>query len=171
MWKHEDVDPFSDDPQPEIAVVRAGEDLDWEIVESFLRDSLPQEIDTAGKFDVHQFPNGAANLTYLVSFGSTELVLRRPPFGNLAPGAHDMGREYKVLSKLWKIFPMAPRAYLFCDDVTIAGAAMFVMERRVGEVIRGIVPRSMRHHDRLGDRIGRASVSYTHLTLPTKRIV
>ena len=113
MWKPEDVDPFSDEPQPEIAVVRAGEDLDWEIVESFLRDSLPQEIDTAGKFDVHQFPNGAANLTYLVSFGSTELVLRRPPFGNLAPGAHDMGREYKVLSKLWKIFPMAPRAYLF----------------------------------------------------------
>lgn len=159
MWKPEDVDPFSDEPQPEIAVVRAGEDLDWEVVESFLRDSLPQEIDTAGKFEVHQFPNGAANLTYLVSFGATELVLRRPPFGNLAPGAHDMGREYRVLSKLWKIFPMAPRAYLFCDDVNIAGAAMFVMERRVGEVIRGIVPRSMRHHDRLGDRIGRALAS------------
>ena len=48
MWKPEDVDPFSDEPQPEIAVVRAGEDLDWEVVESFLRDSLPQEIDTAG---------------------------------------------------------------------------------------------------------------------------
>ena len=61
MWKPEDVDPFSDEPQPEIAVVRAGEDLDWEIVESFLRDSLPQEIDTAGKFEVHQFPNGGAN--------------------------------------------------------------------------------------------------------------
>ena len=170
MWKPEDVDPFSDEPQPEIAVVRAGEDLDWEVVESFLRDSLPQEIDTAGKFDVHQFPNGAANLTYLVSFGSTELVLRRPPFGNLAPGAHDMGREYKVLSKLWKIFPMAPRAYLFCDDVTIAGAAMFVMERRVGEVIRGIVPRSMRHHDRLGDRIGRAlaaAIAEFHSLNPT----
>ena len=54
---------------------------------------------------------------------------------------------------------MAPRAYLFCDDVNIAGAAMFVMERRVGEVIRGIVPPSMRHHDRLGDRIGRALAS------------
>ena len=35
MWKPEDVDPFSDEPQPEIAVVRAGEDLDWEVVESF----------------------------------------------------------------------------------------------------------------------------------------
>ena len=41
-------------------------------------------------------------------------------------------------------------------EALFAGAAMFVMERRVGEVIRGIVPRSMRHHDRLGDRIGRA---------------
>ena len=70
--KPEDVDPFSDEPQPEIAVVRTGEDLDWEVVESFLRDSLPQEIDTAGKFEVHQFPNGAANLTYLVSFGATD---------------------------------------------------------------------------------------------------
>ena len=45
-----------------------------------------------------QFPNGAANLTYLLRFDGTELVLRRPPFGVVAPGAHDMKREYRVLS-------------------------------------------------------------------------
>ena len=159
MWKQEDVDPFKDEPQPEVAAIRNGEDLDWETVESFIRQSLPNEIDTSGEFQVHQFPNGAANLTYLVSFGKTELVLRRPPFGNLAPGAHDMAREFKVLSELWKIFSKAPRAYIFSDDIEVAGAEMFVMERREGEVIRGVVPPSMRHHEKLGHRIGHALAS------------
>jgi aminoglycoside phosphotransferase (APT) family kinase protein len=93
-----------------------------------------------------------------VSFGDTELVLRRPPFGTLAPGAHDMKREYRVLSRLWRHFDRAPRAYLFCDDHDVAGADFFVMERRRGEVVRGVVPESMRHHDRVGHRMGLALI-------------
>ena len=45
-----------------------------------------------------------------------EYVLRRPPLGPVAPGSHDMSREHRVLSVLWKAFPLAPRAFLFCDD-------------------------------------------------------
>ncbi|MDG2113371.1 MAG: phosphotransferase family protein, partial [Actinomycetota bacterium] len=116
------------------------------------------ELDLDGDFEVMQFPNGAANLTYMVRFGGTELVLRRPPFGVLAPGAHDMKREHKVLSVLWQIFDKAPRAYLFCDDHDIAGSDFFVMQRRQGEVIRGIVPESMRHHENVGHRVGLALV-------------
>ncbi len=88
-----------------------------------------------------QFPNGAANLTYLLRFGETELVLRRPPFGTIAPGAHDMRREYRVLSRLWRHF--APRAarLAFCDDHGVCGADFFVMERRAGVVVRGVMPR------------------------------
>lgn len=153
----ENVDPFADEALPEVDVVRAGEDLDWPKVETYLRERLPAEIST-GAFDVLQFPNGSANLTYLVRFGGIELVLRRPPFGTLAPGAHDMKREYRVLSRLWRVFDAAPRAYLFCDDHEVAGADFFVMERRRGEVIRGVIPASMRHHMGVGRRIGLALV-------------
>ena len=117
--------------QPE--AVREGDALDWDALASFLRAALP-EFD--GPLEVLQFPGGSANLTYLLRLGDTELVLRRPPFGTIAPGAHDMRREYKVLSGLWQHFDRAPRAYVFCDDHTVVGSDFFVMERRVGEVIR-----------------------------------
>jgi aminoglycoside phosphotransferase (APT) family kinase protein len=138
--------------------VRPGEDLDWPAIETHLREHLPAEITAGGAFHVGQFPNGSANLTYLIAFGDHELVLRRPPFGTIAPGAHDMKREYKVLSRLWRHFDKAPRAYVFCDDHEVAGADFFVMQRRRGEVIRGVIPPSMRHHDRIGHRIGMALV-------------
>ena len=53
-----------------------------------------------------------------------------------------MKREYKVLSRLWRHFDRAPRAYLFCDDASVAGADFFVMERCCGEVVRGVIPES-----------------------------
>ena len=159
MLKDANVDPFADDALPEVAPVRAGEGLNWPRVEGYLRQQLPPEAaDLGGPFEVRQFPNGSANLTYLVRFGAIELVLRRPPFGVLAPGAHDMKREHRVLSRLWKVFDAAPRAYLFCADHAVGGADFFVMERRRGEVIRGVIPESMRVYDDVGFRIGMALV-------------
>jgi len=158
MQEQESVDPFADDALPEIADVRAGENLEWPRIEEYCRERLPPAVDTAGPFEVLQFPNGSANLTYLMRFGTTELVLRRPPFGTLAPGAHDMKREYRVLSRLWRVFDAAPRAYLFCDDPAIGGADFFVMERRCGEVIRGVIPVSMRDHEHVGHRVGMALI-------------
>jgi aminoglycoside phosphotransferase (APT) family kinase protein len=67
-----------------------------------------------------------------------------------------MKREYKVLSKLWRHFDRAPRAYLLCDDADVAGADFFVMERRRGEVIRGVIPPNMASHPDVGRRIGTA---------------
>lgn len=152
------VDPFAAETPPELQPVRSGEELDWPRIEARLRADLPPELDLDGDFEVEQFPNGAANLTYLIRFGTTELVLRRPPHGTLAPGAHDMRREHAVLSVLWQIFDKAPRAYLFCDDHDIAGADFFVMERRRGEVIRGVLPESMRAEPNVGHRLGFALV-------------
>ncbi len=137
------------------APVRPGEDLDWPTVESHLRDRIPG---LTGEFEVLQFPNGSANLTYLLRFGDRPLVLRRPPFGRLAPGAHDMGREHKVLARLWQAFPPAPRALLYSDDEGIIGSKFFVMEFRSGVVIWDRVPDSMRHHDDVARRIGLAVV-------------
>lgn len=152
------VDPFSDPSEPELEAVRPGEELDWERIEEYLRAEMPADVDLDGDFEVLQFPNGSANLTYMVRFGATELVLRRPPFGVLAPGAHDMKREHKVLSVLLEVFDKAPRAYLLCDDHDVAGADFFVMERRVGEVVRGVVPESMRDEPDVGRRLGFALV-------------
>ena len=89
---------------------------------------------------VRQFGGGAANLTYLLDYGTHEYVLRRPPLGPIAASAHDMGREYRVLSVLHQAYPYAPRAFLFCDDESVLGAPFFVMERRHGVVVRRAMP-------------------------------
>lgn len=140
--------------QPE--AVRTGDDLDWPRLEAYLREHIA-DLDP-GPLDVAQFPGGSANLTYRLRFGEQELVLRRPPFGTIAPGAHDMKREFKVLSRLWQHFPLAPRAYVLCEDHDVVGADFFVMERRTGEVIRDEIPASMLHHDRVGRRLGLGTI-------------
>jgi len=146
-------------PQPEIAPVRAGERLDRPRLEAWLRPRLAQTLPAVeGPLEVLQFPNGSANLTYLLRIGARELVLRRPPMGQIAPGAHDMRREFKVLSRLWTRFGRAPRAYLFCDDPAVLGADFFVMERRHGEVVRTDVPEPMRGHADVGRRVAFALV-------------
>jgi len=135
--------------------VRPGEELDWSALERHLRAAIPE---LGGPFQALQFPNGSANLTYLLRFGDVELVLRRPPFGVIAPGAHDMRREHRVLSRLWRGYDRAPRAYLLCDDHAVIGADFVVMERRRGVVIRGEVPGSMAAHPDLGRRVSFALV-------------
>lgn len=129
-------------PAPETADIRADEEFDFEKLADYLRDKLPG---ADGPLDVKQFPGGHSNLTYLLRFGEdeasvNEFVLRRPPLGPIAPKAHDMGREFRVLSKAYKVFPEAPRAYHFCDDSEIIGAPFVIMERRKGIVIRGEWP-------------------------------
>ena len=117
--------------------IREGEALDWEKLEGYLKNHM-EGIE--GKMSVEQFHGGHANLTYLLQFGDQEFVLRRPPFGKIAPGAHDMKREYRVLSKLYKYFPEAPRAYHLCEDESIVGARFVVMQRCKGVVVRRTIP-------------------------------
>lgn len=118
---------------PDTAAVRPGEELPVPALEAYLAKCLPE---AAGPLTIEQFPHGHSNLTYLLRAGDREFVLRRPPFGNQVKTAHDMGREYRVLSKLWPVFPPAPRPYVYCEDDAVLGAPFYVMERR-----RGIVPR------------------------------
>lgn len=122
---------------PELIPVREDEVFDYVRVADFLRGKLPGSEEP---LEVVQFSGGHANLTYLLRFGTQEYVLRRPPLGPVAATAHDMGREYRALSVLYKEYPLAPRAYLFSDDVSLIGAPFFVMERRVGTVVRRSIP-------------------------------
>src|SRR5206468_1099389 len=102
-------------------------------LEAYLRQHLP---DCPGPLVVEQFPSGHSNLTYLLRLGEREFVLRRPPFGNQVKSAHDMGREYRVLSKLCQVYAAAPRPYLYCAEESVLGVPFYVMERRRGVVLR-----------------------------------
>lgn len=139
----------------EVAAVRAGENLDWSALSDYLVSTVPG---LQGDFQVLQFPNGNANLTYLVSFGDRRLVVRRRPFGTVAAKAHDMHREYRVLVGLQEAYPCAPDPVLFCDDESIIGAPFLVSEYRSGEVVWDRIPTTMRHHPDVGRRIGFAVV-------------
>jgi aminoglycoside phosphotransferase (APT) family kinase protein len=136
---------------PELMQPRADEQLELKHLEPYLRSHLPA-VD--GPLSVQQFSGGHANLSYLLRFGETEYVLRRPPLGPIAPSSHDMKREYRVLSKLYRVFPLAPRSYLFCDDHSIIGADFQVMERRHGIVIRKQIPQAINDKPALKRRIG-----------------
>ncbi|NNE97499.1 MAG: phosphotransferase family protein, partial [Pyrinomonadaceae bacterium] len=69
-----------------------------------------------------------------------EYVLRRPPFGNRVKSAHDMSREFNVLSKLSKVYQPAPKPILYCGDESVIGSEFYLMERRNGLIIRGAIP-------------------------------
>ncbi|MGH6718061.1 MAG: phosphotransferase family protein [Alphaproteobacteria bacterium] len=118
---------------PETIAVRPDELLDLERLEPWLRAHL---AGAEGPLAVRQFGGGHANLTYLLAFGRREFVLRRPPHGTIAPSAHDMAREHRVLARLWRAYPLAPRSFVHCADPAILGAEFHVMERRRGVVVR-----------------------------------
>ena len=101
--------------------VRPGEELPIDALEATSESTCR---DCAGPLAVEQFPHGHSNLTYLLRCGDRELVLRRPPFGNQVKTAHDMGREYRVLSKLCAVYPPAPRPYLYCEDAGVLGRSV-----------------------------------------------
>jgi aminoglycoside phosphotransferase (APT) family kinase protein len=118
--------------------VRAGEELDRERLAKYLSAQLGP-----GAIAIEQFPGGHSNLTYLVRHGDAEYVLRRPPFGAKIKTAHDMGREFRVLSHLAPVYPKAPRPVLFCEDEDVIGAKFYLMERRRGVILRKELPAGM----------------------------
>lgn len=117
--------------------VRPGEELDAEIIDAYLKAHMPG---LSGTPAISQFPGGASNLTYLIRYPGQELVLRRPPFGDKARSAHDMGREYRILNQLNQGFPFCPKAYAHCTDASIIGGEFYVMERVKGIILRSDLP-------------------------------
>jgi len=117
--------------------IRAGEELPLERLTEYLHQQIPGET---GTVIVEQFPHGHSNLTYLLKLGTREFVLRRPPFGNRVASAHDMGREFRMLSRLHLVFTAAPRPELYCEDESIIGGPFYLMERRHGLILRKKLP-------------------------------
>jgi aminoglycoside phosphotransferase (APT) family kinase protein len=115
--------------------IRAGEELDTAKLSAYLDDKFGP-----GAVSVSQFPGGHSNLTYLVRHGDREYVLRRPPFGSKVKSAHDMGREFTVLSKLSGVYDRAPRPFAHEPTGEVLGAPFYLMERRRGVILRKEVP-------------------------------
>jgi len=117
--------------------VREEERFDAERLRAFVEAALPG---ASGPIEVLQFRKGYSNLTYLVRIGDREAVLRRAPFGVQVKSAHDMRREFTILSALQGVYAKAPRPIAFCDDELLIGARFYLMERVRGVVIRAAEP-------------------------------
>ena len=132
--------------------VRAGEELDLTRLLPFLQ----QQFGDDGPVSIEQFPSGHSNLTYLVRMESREVVLRRPPFGSKVRSAHDMSREYRVLSKLHLAYPMAPRALVYCEDPAILGVPFYLMEPIHGVILRRDLPPDISLSPKTAQRLSEA---------------
>ncbi len=129
---------MSQDTKP----TRRGEELNETNLHTYLRENIGATTD---EIEVSQFPAGSSNLTYCVKIGGEEYVLRRPPFGNTVKSAHDMKREFDVLSRLSEVYQPAPKPLIYCNDEAIIGSEFYLMERRNGLIIRGKSPESLEH--------------------------
>jgi aminoglycoside phosphotransferase (APT) family kinase protein len=117
--------------------VRAGEELDEARLGDYLAGYVPGlEL----PLRVRQFPAGFSNLSYLLTAGSVDLVLRRPPIGTRPKSGHDMQREFRVLSRLHEGFAESPKPLHFCADESVIGAPFYVVERIRGIILRRDYP-------------------------------
>lgn len=114
--------------------VREGESFDVEKMDAWLK---RHTNGLTGHPEVQQFAGGASNLTYLLRYPERDLILRRPPFGHKAKGAHDMAREYNVQKALKPVYPAVPDMVALCQDPAVMDSDFYVMER-----IHGIIPRA-----------------------------
>lgn len=121
----------------EVMVVRPDEQVDLQALQAYLAAHLPA---CSGTLTLQQFHGGHANLTYLLRLGTQSWVLRRPPLGPTLPTAHDMRREFRILSALAQTDVPAPRPLLLCEDPQIIGAPFYLMEQQHGYILRDVIP-------------------------------
>lgn len=107
--------------------------LDMAQLNAYLHEAAPE---IGAVLEIGQFPGGYSNLSYGLQTESGEYVLRRPPQGAAIRSAHDMGREFRVLSLLRPHYAKVPRPILFCENEEVLGAPFYLMERIKGVVLR-----------------------------------
>jgi aminoglycoside phosphotransferase (APT) family kinase protein len=130
------MDALIDQPRS----VRSEDALDVAAVDAFLKARLPELI---GLPTLAQFPGGASNLTYMLSYPGRDLILRRPPAGHKAKSAHDVLREAKIMAALKPVYPYVPEIVALGEDQTVIGSDFYVMERLVGVIPRQDLPEGL----------------------------
>ncbi|MYR06615.1 phosphotransferase [Gordonia sp. SID5947] len=114
--------------------VRDEDAFDVERVAQWLRANADDATGLDVMPEVRQFSGGASNLTYQLTYPTRELILRRAPKGTKARGAHDMGREFRIQSKLSGVLPYVAPMVAFCDDDAVLGADFYVMGKIDGVI-------------------------------------
>lgn len=117
--------------------LRDDDRLDIHAITAWLAERVPG---LGARPTVRQYPGGASNLTYLLQWPDRELILRRPPFGQKAASAHDMGREVRFLTALRPVYAGLPEVIASCDDPEVADGPFYVMERLRGIILRKDLP-------------------------------
>lgn len=120
--------------------VRNEDALDKEAISRFVKEELEG---VQGNLHVKQFRGGASNLTYQLDFDNRSFILRCPPPGTKAKGAHDMGREYSIMQKLKPVYPYVPEMIAYCPDTSLIGREFYLMEKLTGIIPRANLPRGM----------------------------
>src|SRR5271155_2981676 len=107
-------------------------------LEKWLSQAMADE--PVGLTDIELIAGGRSNLTYRLSVsgpaGDRLLVLRRPPLGHVLPTAHDMSREFRVLSALSGTAVPVARPIASCTDAEVIGAPFYLMEYVPGVILR-----------------------------------
>jgi aminoglycoside phosphotransferase (APT) family kinase protein len=101
---------------------------------------LDDKVSGIGDVEVERYQAGHSNETFFVRRSGHEWVLRRPPRGAFLPTAHDVMREFRVLSALASVTTRAPEPVLACEDGSVIGAPFYLMERVHGLVVRDRLP-------------------------------
>jgi aminoglycoside phosphotransferase (APT) family kinase protein len=111
--------------------------LDLDALGGFLADRVGG---LAGPLAADVIAGGRSNLTYAVTDGSRRWVVRRPPLAHVLPTAHDMAREWRVMSALQGTGIPVPGTVALCDDASVIGAPFYVMDFVDGQVVRERLP-------------------------------
>jgi aminoglycoside phosphotransferase (APT) family kinase protein len=124
--------------------------LDLGRVAPYVAQVLPSGSAGAAALSASVIGGGRSNLTYLLTDGQTTLVLRRPPLGHVLPSAHDMTREFRVISALSQTSFPAPTPLLLCADTEVIGVPFYLMS-----YVDGVVLRTPGDYQRLTPDMGR----------------
>jgi aminoglycoside phosphotransferase (APT) family kinase protein len=107
--------------------------IDWSRLVEWIAANVPGVGEPTG---VSLIAGGRSNLTYIVETPGRRLVLRRPPLGHVLPTAHDMRREWRVISALAPTSVPVPEPVAFCDDQDVIGAPFYLMAHVDGAAVR-----------------------------------
>jgi aminoglycoside phosphotransferase (APT) family kinase protein len=118
---------------PEAGSPAAG--LDVAALTEWIERIRPPGLSPTGPLRAELITGGRSNLTYRITDGTRTWVLRRPPLGHVLPTAHDMSREFRVISALADTDVPVPTALALCTDVDVIGAPFYLMDFVDGAVL------------------------------------
>ncbi|MGB0120865.1 MAG: phosphotransferase family protein [Solirubrobacterales bacterium] len=114
-----------------------------EVPPLLIREALVDVLPGSGDIEIERVRAGHSNITFFIARGDERWVLRRPPRPPVPAKAHDVLREFRIMSALGETGVPVPRTVQAVEDISYIGAPFYVMDRIDGVVIRGEVPSGM----------------------------